>query len=115
MSDSRLTIVHVAAPGPFGGLESVVALLTAGLTRRGHRVRAALVLDLEPVPHPFEQRLEELGVDTERTFAHKAVKESVFPFARFQGVDVILGPEMKSTGEVMGLAADFPTAFAQYL
>jgi carbamoyl-phosphate synthase large subunit len=41
------------------------------------------------------------------------VKESVFPFARFQGVDVILGPEMKSTGEVMGFAEDFPSAFAK--
>jgi carbamoyl-phosphate synthase large subunit len=41
------------------------------------------------------------------------VKESVFPFARFSNVDVILGPEMKSTGEVMGLARDFPTAFAK--
>jgi carbamoyl-phosphate synthase large subunit len=57
--------------------------------------------------------LEELGHTTERHFAHKAVKESVFPFARVQGVDVILGPEMKSTGEVMGLADDFPTAFAK--
>src|SRR5207237_4916081 len=57
--------------------------------------------------------LEELGYTTERHFAHKAVKESVFPFARFQGVDVILGPEMKSTGEVMGLADDFPSAFAK--
>ena len=44
---------------------------------------------------------------------HIAVKEAVFPFARFPGVDVILGPEMKSTGEVMGLAGDFPRAFAK--
>jgi carbamoyl-phosphate synthase large subunit len=57
--------------------------------------------------------LEELGQTDEREFTHKAVKESVFPFARFTGVDVILGPEMKSTGEVMGLAADFPSAFAK--
>jgi carbamoyl-phosphate synthase large subunit len=42
-----------------------------------------------------------------------AVKESVFPFARFAGVDVILGPEMKSTGEVMGLAMDYASAFAK--
>jgi carbamoyl-phosphate synthase large subunit len=41
------------------------------------------------------------------------VKESVFPFARFSGVDIILGPEMRSTGEVMGIAADFPLAFAK--
>ena len=42
---------------------------------------------------------------------HVAVKEAVFPFARFPGVDVVLGPEMKSTGEVMGLDRDFPVAF----
>ncbi len=44
---------------------------------------------------------------------HVAVKEAVFPFARFPGVDIILGPEMKSTGEVMGLDADFGRAFAK--
>jgi carbamoyl-phosphate synthase large subunit len=38
---------------------------------------------------------------------HVAVKEAVFPFARFPGVDIILGPEMKSTGEVMGLDSNF--------
>jgi carbamoyl-phosphate synthase large subunit len=42
-----------------------------------------------------------------------AVKEAVFPFARFPGVDLILGPEMKSTGEVMGIDADFGRAFAK--
>ena len=45
--------------------------------------------------------------------AHVAVKEAVFPFARFSGVDLILGPEMKSTGEVMGLDTDFGRAFAK--
>ncbi|MCE2483369.1 MAG: carbamoyl-phosphate synthase large subunit [Alphaproteobacteria bacterium] len=45
--------------------------------------------------------------------AHTAVKEAVFPFARFPGVDIILGPEMKSTGEVMGLDRDFALAFAK--
>ena len=49
----------------------------------------------------------------ERPLSHVAVKESVFPFARFPGVDVILGPEMKSTGEVMGLDQDFGRAFAK--
>ncbi|MGE0714421.1 MAG: carbamoyl-phosphate synthase large subunit [Alphaproteobacteria bacterium] len=44
---------------------------------------------------------------------HVAVKEAVFPFARFPGVDTILGPEMKSTGEVMGLDTDFGRAFAK--
>ena len=49
----------------------------------------------------------------ERPLRHVAVKEAVFPFARFPGVDVILGPEMKSTGEVMGLDQDFGRAFAK--
>ncbi len=44
---------------------------------------------------------------------HAAVKEAVFPFARFPGVDIILGPEMKSTGEVMGIDSDFARAFAK--
>ncbi len=44
-------------------------------------------------------------------FDYVAIKEAVFPFARFPGVDVILGPEMRSTGEVMGLARDFEMAF----
>ncbi len=44
---------------------------------------------------------------------HVAVKEAVFPFARFPGVDPILGPEMRSTGEVMGIDTDFPAAFAK--
>jgi len=45
--------------------------------------------------------------------SHIAVKEAVFPFARFPGVDTVLGPEMRSTGEVMGLAESFGTAFAK--
>ena len=48
-----------------------------------------------------------------RTPGHIAVKEAVFPFARFPGVDTLLGPEMKSTGEVMGLDRDFALAFAK--
>ena len=42
-----------------------------------------------------------------------AVKEAVLPFGRFRGVDTLLGPEMKSTGEVMGIDADFPSAYAK--
>ncbi len=44
---------------------------------------------------------------------HISVKEAVLPFDRFEGADAILGPEMRSTGEVMGIARDFPTAFAK--
>src|SRR5690606_32551981 len=55
--------------------------------------------------------LAELGMrDVERT-ARVAVKESVFPFAKFPGVDTQLGPEMRSTGEVMGIAETFPLAY----
>ena len=56
------------------------------------------------------ERLAGFGL-TQRELRHVAVKEAVFPFARFPGVDIILGPEMKSTGEVMGLDRDFNTAF----
>jgi carbamoyl-phosphate synthase large subunit len=50
---------------------------------------------------------------SEKSLRHVAVKESVFPFNRFPGVDVLLGPEMKSTGEAMGLDTDFGRAFAK--
>lgn len=56
--------------------------------------------------------LAEFGLQT-REFPHIAVKEAVFPFARFPGVDTVLGPEMRSTGEVMGLDGDFAMAFAK--
>jgi len=55
--------------------------------------------------------LREQGFTEEVTVPFTAVKESVFPFARFAGVDIILGPEMKSTGEVMGIDEDFGRAF----
>ncbi len=51
--------------------------------------------------------------DIREQLGHVAVKEAVFPFARFPGVDILLGPEMKSTGEVMGLDRDFGHAFAK--
>jgi carbamoyl-phosphate synthase large subunit len=59
------------------------------------------------------KKLVELGFTIERVPTHVSVKESVFPFVRFPGVDTILGPEMKSTGEVMGIDASFPMAFAK--
>ena len=55
--------------------------------------------------------LQELGFTKEFVPKHVAVKESVFPFIKFPGVDIILSPEMKSTGEVMGIDVDFPRAF----
>lgn len=57
--------------------------------------------------------LEELGYTEEIVPDHYCVKESVFPFVKFPEVDTILGPEMKSTGEVMGIAPDLDQAFAK--
>ncbi|WP_043359305.1 carbamoyl-phosphate synthase large subunit [Belnapia sp. F-4-1] len=59
------------------------------------------------------KRLGEFDLDDSAINRHVAVKEAVFPFNRFPNVDVILGPEMKSTGEVMGLDASFERAFAK--
>jgi carbamoyl-phosphate synthase large subunit len=57
--------------------------------------------------------LDELGLFEEVVPRHFSVKESVFPFNKFPGVDIILGPEMRSTGEVMGIDESFPMAFAK--
>ena len=59
------------------------------------------------------ETLASQGVREEVVPGYSSVKESVFPFARFPGVDIALGPEMKSTGEVMGIAEDFAAAFAK--
>ncbi|MGH2839715.1 MAG: carbamoyl-phosphate synthase large subunit [Solirubrobacteraceae bacterium] len=60
------------------------------------------------------ERLDDLGLPSEAMPTdHVSVKEAVLPFDRFAGSDALLGPEMRSTGEVMGVARDFPTAFAK--
>jgi len=56
-------------------------------------------------------KLKDLGFTEERVPEYSCVKESVFPFNRFPGVDIMLGPEMKSTGEVMGIDDDFGRAY----
>jgi carbamoyl-phosphate synthase large subunit len=53
------------------------------------------------------------AIPSYRSLAHVSVKAAVLPFARFPGADTILGPEMRSTGEVMGVAADLGTALAK--
>jgi carbamoyl-phosphate synthase large subunit len=58
-------------------------------------------------------RLADLGFAEERELPHIAIKEAVFPFVKFPGVDVVLGPEMKSTGEVMGIDRDFRKAYVK--
>ncbi len=57
--------------------------------------------------------LREIGLTREVVPGHISVKEAVFPFSRFSGVDTVLGPEMKSTGEVMGIDCSFGLAFAK--
>ena len=59
------------------------------------------------------EKLAAFGLKRRPDMAHVAVKEAVFPFARFANVDIVLGPEMKSTGEVMGIDTDFARAFAK--
>jgi carbamoyl-phosphate synthase large subunit len=59
------------------------------------------------------RRLRDMNLDRPIIFAHVAVKESVLPFDRFPDVDTLLGPEMKSTGEVMGIDSEFGLAFAK--
>ena len=57
--------------------------------------------------------LKQLGIEREPIPAHVSIKESVFPFRKFAGVDIVLGPEMRSTGEVMGISERFSIAFAK--
>ncbi len=60
------------------------------------------------------QTLDDLGIDEiKQPTTFQSVKEAVFPFVKFRGVDPLLSPEMKSTGEVMGIASNFPAAFAK--
>ncbi|MEM7144201.1 MAG: carbamoyl-phosphate synthase large subunit [Verrucomicrobiota bacterium] len=59
------------------------------------------------------EKLADLGFTSELIPTHYSVKEAVFPFNKFPGVDISLGPEMKSTGEVMGIDPDFGTAYAK--
>ncbi len=59
--------------------------------------------------------LKQLGITQEPIPSHVSVKESVFPFRKFVGVDIVLGPEMRSTGEVMGVSSRFSIAYAKAL
>ena len=57
--------------------------------------------------------LAEQNITEEPIPRHVSIKESVFPFRKFAGVDIVLGPEMRSTGEVMGVSDKFSLAFAK--
>ncbi|TFU03823.1 carbamoyl-phosphate synthase large subunit [Polymorphobacter arshaanensis] len=129
---------HSLAPAIIAEIERQTALLARALNVRGlmniqFAVKDGLVYLIEVNPRasrtvPFVAKatgmpiakiaarvmggesLASFGL-TKPKWAHVAVKEAVFPFARFPGVDPVLGPEMKSTGEVMGIDADFGQAF----
>ena len=111
-------------------------LRVAGLMNAQYAVKGDLVYVLEVNPRasrtvPFVSKaigvplaklaarvmagktLKELGFTKEIHPSHWSVKESVFPFSRFQGVDILLSPEMRSTGEVMGMDADMGVAYAK--
>jgi carbamoyl-phosphate synthase large subunit len=72
---------------------------------------AAKIMASEILDEPLS--LLNLGYDCDPVPSHISVKESVFPFRKFAGVDIVLGPEMKSTGEVMGVGTTFSAAFAK--
>jgi carbamoyl-phosphate synthase large subunit len=61
----------------------------------------------------YGKTIAQLGITEEPRPRHVSVKESVFPFRKFAGVDIVLGPEMRSTGEVMGISPTFEMAFAK--
>ncbi len=129
------------SPELVGRLRECTHKLSAGLKVKGlmnvqYAVRQGIIYVLEVNPRasrtvPFVSKtlgvplakiavkvmagktLGELGFTREITPRHVTVKESVLPFARFPGVDVALGPEMRSTGEVMGIDSTFGMAFAK--
>jgi len=74
------------------------------LTRRQHAVVDGYLVD---------ETLKELGITADPIPNCVSAKEVVLPFIKFPGVDILLGPEMKSTGEVMGIDEDFGMAFAK--
>jgi len=100
--DSRLWTVYVLEVNPRASRTSPFVSKATGrpLAKVAAKVMAGVTLAAQ-------------GVTEEVTPSHTSVKESVFPFSRFHGVDIILGPEMRSTGEVMGIDENFPIAFAK--
>ena len=129
LSDEIVAEISRQADALARGL-SVVGLMNVQFAVRGEEI---FILEVNPrasrtvpfvakaIGHPIAklaarimagEKLADLNLDFGRQ-KHVAVKEAVFPFARFPGVDVLLGPEMKSTGEVMGLDSSFAAAFAK--
>ena len=91
----------------------MITLLSCGSPRTAPFVSKAIGVPLAKLATKvmLGKTLKEIGFTKEIIPKHVSVKESVFPFNRFPGVDIILGPEMKSTGEVMGIDNDFGLAY----
>lgn len=100
LDDENLLYVLEVNPRASRTVPFVAKATGAPIARIGAMVMAGMSLD-------------ELGFTCEPRPEQFSVKESVFPFRKFRGVDTVLGPEMRSTGEVMGIAPTFPIAFAK--
>ena len=83
------------------------------LPKLAAKVMAGALRRSQGAPESEIVTLKKLGFTEEIIPTHYSVKEAVFPFVKFPGIDIILGPEMKSTGEVMGIDPDFGLAFAK--
>ncbi len=83
------------------------------LPKLAAKVMAGALRRCQGAPESEIVTLKKLGFTEEIIPKHYSVKEAVFPFVKFPGIDIILGPEMKSTGEVMGIDPDFGLAFAK--
>ena len=95
-------------------LQDKVALVTGAGQGVGQGIALALAARGAKIA-VTGRTLEEVGLLEEPTVPAVFVKTPVFPFSRFPGVDPVLGPEMKSTGEVMGISPSFGNAFAKSL
>jgi len=95
-------VVHVLEVNPRGSRTVPFVSKTTGVPLAS--LAAALMVG---------KTLDELGLQDDVVQPYVAVKEAVFPFSKFSGVDLVLGPEMRSTGEVMGIADSFGMAFAK--
>ena len=85
----------------------------AALPKLAAKVMAGALRRSQGAPESEIITLKKLGFTEEIIPSHYSVKEAVFPFVKFPGIDIVLGPEMKSTGEVMGIDPDFGLAFAK--
>ncbi|MEM7215427.1 MAG: carbamoyl-phosphate synthase large subunit [Pseudomonadota bacterium] len=106
IKDDRIYVLEVN-PRASRTVPFVAKTIGAPIAKIASRIMAGENLDQAVNQYGEWREAQNLG--------HISVKEAVFPFARFPGVDILLGPEMRSTGEVMGLDTDYPMAYAKAL